>query len=86
MSRKPRASEAVVLLPAPAKWDELSPREQLIVRMQAHGLSVPQISNRLRRSDATIERTALNARRKLGLPRVTAVVRFAVSIGQVWSP
>jgi DNA-binding NarL/FixJ family response regulator len=52
--------------------------------MLAHGLTARQIAARLKRSQGTIETTSLRARNKLGLPRIAAVVRYVVTIGEVW--
>ncbi|BEV71864.1 response regulator transcription factor [Paludibacterium sp. THUN1379] len=54
-------------LPAPLAGGELSPAEQEVLRLLAHGLSVVQVAERLHRSKQTVSTHKHNAMRKLQL-------------------
>lgn len=52
--------------------------------MAAYGYTTPQIAAFLRRSQGTIEAHLFAARRRLGLKSLPVLVRYCVTIGEVW--
>ena len=65
-------------LPPAAATDPLTPREKEVLGLIAEGMSSREIGLRLAMGVRTVETHRTNLRRKLALPSLAALVRFAV--------
>ena len=71
-------------LPPRSDFERLTRCQQAAVRMAAYGYTPAQTAAFLRRSVGTIETHLWQARQALGVPNATVLVRYAVTIGEVW--
>lgn len=78
------AAVPVVKLPHRSDFERLTRCQQAAVRMAAYGYTPAQTAAFLRRSVGTIETHLWQARQALGVPNATVLVRYAVTIGEVW--
>lgn len=62
-------------------WDELSPREQEVLRLVAMGYTSAEIAQRLHLSPKTVDTYRARGMEKLGLRTRAALVRFALQKG-----
>lgn len=83
--QRPRsAAGPAVRLPPPSDFALLTPAQQAVARMTAYGYSPAQIAAFLRRSVGTIETHVYTARVRLGIRSTPILVRYCVTIGEVW--
>ncbi len=81
LGRLPEAIVAATLVRRPL--EKLSPRQLLVLRLVAEGLTTRQIARRLRLSVKTIETHRSELMKRLGVHDVVALVRYAVRVGLV---
>lgn len=65
------------------RFDTLSVREQQVLRLLAEGHATRKIADLICISPKTVEKHRVNLMRKLGLPNLVALVKYAVRIGLV---
>jgi DNA-binding NarL/FixJ family response regulator len=78
-----RAIERGESFPAPAAPDQLTPREEEIVKLVAEANTTKQIASILHLSEKTVENHRANAMRKLGMRDRVELVRYAIRRGLI---